>query len=189
MRGGRKSHAKMRGRGGRGQGLHPDFWENSESHEHESVPIPEKSNWNICGRNGKAPSDFDRYVAQAASRAGCLKLKPEIRWIYARPEIWLGDSCMSTVDPEQSRKGTGGPRRPIASSNSIEPLRPGAINWARHQTMDSWRCERQKFRDQHLRYTRNLQSSGPRTSLDIQVDVPFRLDFWDTKPGTPKNLE
>lgn len=54
MRGGRKSHAKLRGRGGRGQGFPPGFRESPESIEQESVPFPGKSTGNSRGRNGKA---------------------------------------------------------------------------------------------------------------------------------------
>ena len=87
MRGGRRSHAKLRGRGGRGQGLPPDF------REQESAPSP-KSTGSPWGWNGKAPFDSDRYGAQVAARAGCLKVKPKIH------SNWGGDDSL----PDQNMK-------------------------------------------------------------------------------------
>ncbi len=119
MRGGRKSHAKLRGRGGRGQGLPPDFRGNSESHEQKTVPFLGNTTRNSWGRSGKAPFNSDRYGAQAASRAGCLKAKPES---MQGQNLGWGESDMITVNADQSWKGAGGPRRPLTSGSSIEPL-------------------------------------------------------------------
>lgn len=143
MRGGRKSHAKLRGRGGRGQGLPPDFRESPESIEQESVPFPRKPTANSRGRNGKAPFGSDRYGVQVAAWAGCLKIKPEVQ------SDWGGDGSMQgqnfgwgqggviTMHPDQSRKASGGPRRPFTSGSPNQPLRPGAVNWERRQSADS----------------------------------------------------
>lgn len=79
IRGGRKSHAKLRGRRGRGQGLPPDFREKPEYLEQESVRILGKSTRNIWARDGKASFEFDRYGAQPATWAGCLNIKPEVQ--------------------------------------------------------------------------------------------------------------
>ncbi|KAF6220211.1 hypothetical protein HO133_003342 [Letharia lupina] len=79
---------KLRGRGGRGQGLPPDFRESPESIEQESVPFPGKPTGNSRGRNGKAPFGSDRYGVQVAAWAGCLKIKQEVQ------SDWGGDGSM-----------------------------------------------------------------------------------------------
>lgn len=86
IRGGRKLHAKLRGRGGRGQCI-PEFREIPESVDRESVPLPGKSTGHGWNRNGKAPFDSDRYSVQAAARAGFLKVKPGDNQV--RPETDL----------------------------------------------------------------------------------------------------
>ncbi|CAD6586653.1 MAG: hypothetical protein ASARMPRED_002792 [Alectoria sarmentosa] len=143
LRGGRKSHANLRGRGGRGQGMPPNFRENPEFREQESTLFPGKSTRNSWGRNGRAPFDFDGYTAQA----GCLQVKPEVQPNWGGDgstqgqNFGWGQSGMLTIDPDQSRKAPGAPRRAFASGNSVEPLRPRALERARRQITDGWRWE------------------------------------------------
>lgn len=145
IRGGRKSHAKLRGRGGRGQGLPPGFREKPESLEQEPVRFPEISTRKNLSQHGKAPFDWDRYGSQAAARAGCPKSNPEVQSNSGEEgsmkgqKFGRGHSGMIMMDPDQSRKVPAAPRRPPAGGSSVEALRPGAINWTRRQTTDSWR--------------------------------------------------
>lgn len=145
IRGGRKSHAKLRGRGGRGQGLPPGFRENPEFFKQDSVRFPEISTRKKWGQNGKAPFDWDWYGAQAAARAGCPKINLEVQSNWGEngsmkgQNFGWGQSSKIMMDPDQSRKAPVAPRRPPGSGSPVETLKPGAINWARRQTTDSWR--------------------------------------------------
>ena len=145
IRGGRKSHAKLRGKGGRGQGLPPDFRENPELLEQQPVRALGKSMRKTWGRNGKAPFDSNRYGAQAAARAGCLRTKTEVRSNLEGDECmqsqnfgW-GQSGMNSINTDQPRVAPSGPGQPLTSPNSILPLRPGAVTWGNRQNTDSWR--------------------------------------------------
>ena len=145
IRGGRKSHARLRGRGGRGQGLPPDFRENPELQEQQPVPALGRSTRKTWGRNGKAPFDSNRYSAQAAARAGCLRTKTEVQSNLEGDECmqsqifgW-GQSGMKSMKRNQRSVAPSGPGQPRTSPNSILPLRSGAVTWVNRQNTDSWR--------------------------------------------------
>ena len=143
IRGGRKSHPRLRGKGGRGQGLPPDFRENPEVQEQQRVRALGKSSRNTWGRNGKAPFDSNRYGARAAARAGCLRTKVRSNLegdecMQSQSFGW-GQSGTKSMDRDQPRVAPSGPGQPHTSPKSILPLRPGAVTWVNRQNMDSWR--------------------------------------------------
>ena len=139
IRGGRKSHARLRGKGGRGQGLPPDFHENPELQEQQPVRALGESRGKTWGKNGKAPFDSSRYGAQAAARAGCSRTKTEVQTNLQEDESMQSQIFGWGQNRDQSRVAPRGPGQRHTSPNSILPLRSGAVTWVNRQNTDSWR--------------------------------------------------